>query len=129
MSELYGTIGKSEPKVLLARPGGDTIAIPCKPEQGVITAGTVMYRNADGMYEAADEAKAITTEYLVILGQDVDTSANSSIAEDAMAYISGCFVNGKVTLKDSAELTEAVKVTLRKQGFTFRPDDQPSEAV
>lgn len=128
MSALYDTIGKSEPTVLLARPGGELIAVGLKPEQGVLTAGTVIYRGADGTYEAADAEKAVTTEYLAVLGETVDTSANTSIAEDAKAYISGCFVNGVVALKDSAEVTAEVKVVLRKQGITFRPDDEEPSA-
>lgn len=122
MSNLYGTIGESKPSYLLARPGGELISIPCKPNEGEITIGTLMYRGSDGMYAAADAEKAVTTEYLAVLGETVDTSANAEIAEDAKAYIAGCFIDGKVTLKGGSPLTDEVKVVLRKQNCTFLPD-------
>lgn len=127
MSNLYGVIGESKPRYLLARPGGEMISIPCKPNEGEIAAGTLVYRGADGMYAAADVEKAVTTEYLAVLGETVDTSANVEIAEDAPAYISGCFIDGKVTLKGGSPLTDEVKVVLRKQNITFLPDGKSAD--
>ena len=49
MSELYSTIGTRTYANLLADPqGADVIAIPCKPGNGEVAAGTVMYREASG---------------------------------------------------------------------------------
>lgn len=117
---MYEVIGTNNPEYLLADPNGaELIAIPCKPGNGVIARGTVMYRGADGMYLPATEGEAIDTNSLVVLDESVDTSANATIAEDARAYRSGRLIAGKVTLKDSAPLTAAVQLVLRKQGIVF----------
>ena len=45
MSELYSTIGSKTYDQLLADPqGAEIISIPCKPGNGTIASGTVMYR-------------------------------------------------------------------------------------
>jgi len=117
---MYEVIGTNNPEYLLADPNGaDLIAIPCKPGNGVIARGTIMYRGSDGMYLPATAAEAVDTNDLVVLDESVDTDANASIAEDARAYRAGRLIAGKVTLKDGAELTAAVQLALRKQGIVF----------
>lgn len=117
---MYEVIGTNNPEYLLADPNGaDLIAIPCKPGNGKITRGTIMYRGSDGMYLPATAAEAVDTNDLVVLDENVDTDANASIAEDARAYRAGRLIAGKVTLKDGAELTAAVQLALRKQGIVF----------
>lgn len=117
---LYSVVGKNDPEFLLADPNGaDIIAVPCKPANGVIARGTVMYRGADGMYLPASSAEAVDTNDLVVLDETVDTTVSSTIAEDARAFRSGRLIAGKVTLKDSEPLTAAIQLTLRKQGIVF----------
>lgn len=117
---LYEVIGTNNPEYLLADPNGaDLIAIPCKPGNGKINRGTVMYRGADGMWLPASAAEAVDTNMLAVLDESVDTTASATVAEDARAFRAGRLIAGKVTLKDGAELTAAVQLALRKQGIVF----------
>lgn len=117
---LYEVIGTNNPEYLLADPNGaDLIAIPCKPGNGKIDRGTVMYRGADGMWLPASAAEAVDTNMLAVLDESVDTTASATVAEDARAFRAGRLIAGKVTLKDGVELTAAVQLALRKQGIVF----------
>ena len=117
---LYEVIATNNPEYLLADPNGaDLIAIPCKPGNGKINRGTVMYRGADGMWLPASSAEAVDTNMLAVLDESVDTTASATVAEDARAFRAGRLIAGKVTLKDGAELTAAVQLALRKQGIVF----------
>jgi len=117
---MYEVIGTNNPSYLLADPqGADKIAIPCKPGNGVIGRGTVMYRGADGMWLPASAAEAVDTNMLAVLDETVDTDQNATIAEDAAAYRAARLIAGKVTLKDGAALTANVQLALRKQGIVF----------
>lgn len=117
---MYEVIGTNNPEYLLADPNGaDLIAIPCKPGNGKINRGTVMYRGADGMWLPASAAEAVDTNMLAVLDESVDTTASATVAEDARAFRAGRLIAGKVTLKGGAELTAAVQLALRKQGIVF----------
>lgn len=117
---MFEVIGRNNPTYLLADPqGADKMAIPCKPGNGVIGRGTVMYRGDDGMWLPAAAAEAVDTNMLAVLDETVDTDANATIAEDAAAYRAGRLIAGKVTLKDGAALTAEVQLALRKQGIVF----------
>lgn len=117
---MYEVIGTNNPEYLLADPNGaDLIAIPCKPGNGKINRGTVMYRGEDGMWLPAGAAEAVDTNSLAVLDESVDTDANTTIAEDARAFRTGRLIAGKVTLKEGAVLTPAVQLALRKQGIVF----------
>ena len=131
MSDLYGVIGTSEYNNLLADPqGADVIAIPCKPGNGKIPAGTVMYRNAQGLYEPAASGQISTSYYLVVLGEEVDTGNSvgaGAVAEDAKAYRTGMFIDGAVFLASKATLTAAHKVVLKLNGIVFDKEDGTDE--
>lgn len=117
---LYEVIGTNNPTYLQADPqGADIIAIPCKPGNGVVKRGTIMYRDTDGMYAPAAAADAVDTKMLVVLDETVDTSANATIAEDARAYRAGRLLAGKVMLKNDATVTNTVALVLRKQGIVL----------
>lgn len=117
---MYEVIGVNNPSYLLADPqGADKMAIPCKPGNGVIGRGTVMYRGGDGMWLPASAAEAVDSNMLAVLDETVDTDDNAAIAEDANAYRAGRLIAGKVTLKDGAALTADVRLALRKQGIVF----------
>lgn len=117
---LYEVIGTNNPEYLLADPNGaDLIAIPCKPGNGKINRGTVMYRGTDGMWMPASAAEAVDSNMLAVLDESVDTTASATIAEDARAFRAGRLIAGKVTLKDGAEMSAAVQLALRKQGIVF----------
>ena len=130
MSELYSVAGTSIPDQLLADPqGADVIAIPCKPGNGAIVRGTVMYREASGLYSPAAAANVVETNMLVVLNENVDTGAapasgDKAVAEDAAAYRAGRFIDGRVKLAGDAALTDAHKVILRKQGIVFDVKEQ-----
>ena len=123
--ELYNTIGTSAYDQLLADPNGaEVISIPCEPGNGTVKRGTVMYRKASGLWAPAATANVVNTNQLAVLNEEVETgsapaSGTTVTAEDAAAYRSGRFVDGRVTLAASAALTEAHKVVLRQQGIVF----------
>lgn len=125
MSELYEVIGTRNYDQLLADPqGADVIAIPCKPGNGTVKRGTVMYREASGLYSPAASAQIVSTNQLVVLNEDVDTgsapaSGETAVAKDAAAYRAGRFVSGRVKLAADAALTDAHKVILRLQNIVF----------
>lgn len=117
---LFGTIGTSNPEYLLADPNGcHKIAIPCEPGNGTVKRGTIMYRKANGMFAPAAAANAVSTSYLAVLDETVDTDANLGIAEDAAAYQNGRLIAGKVTLASDGEVTAAIELVLRQQGITL----------
>lgn len=125
MSELYSKIGESGYDQLLADPqGSEVISIPCKPGNGTVKRGTVMYRETSGLWSPAATANVVNTNQLAVLNETVDTgdapaSGQTATAEDAAAYRSGRFVDGRVTLASDAALTPAHKVILRQQGIAF----------
>lgn len=117
---MYEVIGRNEPDYLLADPAGaDVIAIPCKPGNGEVKRGTVMYRDDNGMYAPATAADVVNTKFLVVLDETVNTSSNETIAEDARAYRAGRLFRSKVTLAADAALTDAAVLVLRQQGIFF----------
>lgn len=127
MTDLYNTIGTRSYDNLLADPqGADVITIPCKPGNGAVARGTVMYREATGLWSPAASAQVVSTNQFAVLNEDVDTGAApasgvKAVAADAAAYRAGRFIAGKVKLAASAALTEAHKVILRTQGIVFDP--------
>lgn len=128
---LYQTIGTSSPTYLLADPeGASLMAIPCEAGNGTIPRGTVMYRKASGMWAPAAAANAIITNQLAVLNEDVDTTADAKIAEDASAYRAGRLLTSRVKLAGGAVLTAAVILVLREQGIFLdqMADDAPEFA-
>ena len=129
MSELYSTIGTRSYENLLADPqGADVISIPCKPGNGDIKRGTVMYREATGLWSPAASGQISTSYMLAVLNEDVatgDSIVSGAVAEEAAAFRAGRFLNGKVKLASNGTVTEAHKIILRMQGIVF---DQPDGA-
>lgn len=125
MSELYGVIGTRTYDQLLADPqGADVITIPCKPGNGAVKCGTIMYREATGLYSPAASEQIVNTNQLVVLNEDVDTgsapaSGTVAVAVDAAAYRAGRFADGRVKLAADVALTDAHKVILRMQNIVF----------
>lgn len=125
MSELYETIGQQTYANLLADPqGADLITVPCKPGNGVVTAGTVLFRETTGLYSPAAASNVKADTQLVVLKETVDTGAApgsgvTAVAEDAAAYRAGIFVDGAVKLANGAVLTDALKAVLRGQNIVF----------
>ena len=117
---MYQVIGTSNFDPLLFDPqGADVIAIPMEPGNGTVERGTVVYKKANGMYAAAAAAQAVSTNYLAVLDETVDTNEDMAVAKDAKAYRAGRFIDGKVKLASGAALTAAIKLVLRQQGIVF----------
>lgn len=132
MSELYGVIGTMNYKNLLADPQGtDVISIPCKPGNGALAMGTLMYREASGLWSPAAAGSVTAANQLAVLKEDVETGAapgsgETATAEDAAAYRAGCFIDGSVTLAAGAALTDANKAVLRGQNIVFDKQESTS---
>lgn len=123
MRELYGVAGTRNYANLLADPqGADVIAINCKPGNGEIPRGTIMYRDSDGLYVPAASGQISTSYMLVVLNETVDTGASvgaGAVAEVAAAYRAGRFIDGAVVLASNGTVTEAHKVVLNLMGIVF----------
>lgn len=116
--DMYKVIGQHKPDYLLADPqGAELIAIPLEPGNGTVKRGTIVYRKASGLFAPAAEAEAVTTNFLAVVDETVDTTLNATVAEDARAYRAGRLAKNKVTLAADAAVTPAVELVLRKQGI------------
>lgn len=126
MSNLYGIIGTSTPEHLLSDLlNGHPIAVPMEPGNGTVKRGTVIYRKDSGLWAAAAAANVVNTNLLAVINEEIDTGTGS-VAENAAAYQTGRFIDGKVTLAEDAELTAANKATLATVGIFF---DQSAESA
>lgn len=115
---MYKTIGKWEPSYLLSDPmGAQVIAIPCAPGNEVILRGTIMKRGANGMYTPAAASDITAANFLVVVDEDVDVTADKNVAADARAYRAGRLIESKLLLSDGGTLTAAHKLVLRQQGI------------
>ena len=118
MGALFGTIGTSTPSPLIADPqGAELIAIPCEPGNGSLSRGQIMYRKSSGMYAPAATGNIIGTNDLTVLDEDVNTSADAAVAEDARAFRSGRLIGSKLIVASDGTLTAAHKLVLRQQGI------------
>ena len=124
---MYESIGSWEPEYLLEDPrGAEKIAIPCEPGNGELKPGTVMYRTSSGMYKPATTSELSTSYNLVILAEPVNTDANLTIAEDAVAYRSGRFITGKIILAGGGTITAAYALVLRLMNIVTQPMQEDS---
>lgn len=135
MENLFGTIGRKDPRYLLASNyDANAIAVSVEPGHGTIPAGAVMYRKSDSvLYAPAATANIVTTNNLVVLRDDVDTTTSDSVAVAAAAYRRATFIAGKVLVYDGSSayepITAAHAIVLRKQGLELSPMDDLSAAA
>ena len=129
MSNLYNVIGTKQPEHLLADPlNGHPIAVPMEPGNGTVKRGMVIYRKASGFWAPAGSAAITTGNLLAVLNEEIDTETGT-VAENAAAYQTGRFIDGKVMYDNSGTptvVTAAHKVALAKQGIFF---DQSVESA
>ena len=133
MSNLYGTIGTSTPEHLLADPmNGHPIAVPVEPGNGELKRGMLLYRKASGLWAPAGTSQISTSYLLAVLNEAIDTGTGvdgDTVAENAAAYQTGRFIDGKVTYDNSGtptKVTAAHKVVLALAGIFF---DQSVESA
>lgn len=134
MENLFGTIGTHDPSYLLASNyDAEAISISVEPGNGTIPAGAVMYRKTGVLYAPAESANIATTNNLVVLRDDVDTTTSATVAVAAAAYRRAKFIAGKVLVKNSSDyeaISAAHEIVLRKQGIELSPmDDWSGSAV
>lgn len=134
MENLFGTIGRKDPRYLLAANfDTDAITVSVEPGHGTIPAGAVLYRKSDSvLYAPAATANIATTNNLVVLRDDVDTTTSDTVAMAAAAYRRATFIAGKVLVYDGSSayepITAAHAIVLRKQGLELSPMDDLSAA-
>ena len=123
MAKLYDTIGQKTESNLLADPQrAEKIVVPLLPGQGELKAGTLLYRTADGYWAKAGTSQISNSYQLAVLKEDIDTGDEAAVAEEAICYRAGRFINGKVKYDNSGTptaVTEAHKVVLRGQDIVF----------
>ena len=133
MSSLYGIIGQSVPNYLLADPlNGTPVAIPMEPGNGIVKRGTVAFRKPTGFWAPAEAGDIVNTNLFAVMNEEIDTgsapsSGETAIAENAAAYRTGCFIDGRVTLKNDAALGAGHKVVLARQGIFFNVSESAGE--
>lgn len=132
MENLFGTIGQSDVKDLLATGNSRPVAVNLEPGSVTLPAGALIYRKASGLYALAAAAQISASYNLLVLANDADISTSAGIAIAAKAYESGCFKAGKVLKDDGNSGYEAVSaaeaIVLRQFGITFAPFDNWNEA-
>ena len=133
MSNLYGIIGTSTPEHLLSDPlNGHPIAVPLEPGNGELARGTLLYRKSNGLWAPAGNSQISTSYAFAVLNEAVDTGATvgtTAVAENAAAYQTGRFIDGKVKYDNSGTptaVTAAHKVVLALAGIFF---DQSVESA
>ena len=132
MENLFGTIGQSDVKDLLATGNSRPVAVSLEPGSVTLPAGVLIYRKSSGLYALAAAAQISASYNLLVLADDVDISTNAGIGVAAKAYESGCFKAGKVLKDDGNSGYEAVSaaeaIVLRQFGITFSPFDDWNES-
>ena len=127
MENLFGTIGQSDVKDLLATGNSRPVAVSLEPGSVTLPAGALIYRKASGLYALAAAAQISASYNLLVLANDADISTSAGIAIAAKAYESGCFKAGTVKKADGNGGYEAVSaaeaIVLREFGITFAPFD------
>ncbi|MBR3741133.1 MAG: hypothetical protein IKN04_11890 [Clostridia bacterium] len=133
MSNLYNVIGTNTPEHLLADPlNGHPIAVPLEPGNGEIKRGMLLYRKASGLWAPAGTSQISTSYALAVMNENIDTGTTidgDTVAENAAAYQTGRFIDGKVLYDNSGtptKVTAAHKVVLGLQGIFF---DQSMESA
>ena len=132
MENLFGTIGRKDPRYLLASNyDANAIAVSVEPGHGIIPAGAVLYRKSGSvLYAPAAAADIVTTNNLVVLRDDVDTTTNAAIAMAAAAYRRAILIAGKVLKADGnggyEPISAAEAIVLRMQGLELSPMDDLS---
>lgn len=120
MSNLYGIIGQSTPENLLADPlHGHPIAVPMEIGNGTVPRGAVICRKASGFWAPATSDVITTGNLLAVINEEINTG-DGPVAENAAAYETGRFIDGKVLYFDGSAytvVTAAHKVALAKQGI------------
>lgn len=116
----FAKIGTQEYKNLLADAycAADIAAINVTPGQGVLSIGTVLARQDNGMYSAAAETDCVSTKDLVVLNEEIDTTGEE--VPVAAAYRNGRLLAEAVHLKNEAALTATNKLALRQQGILLK---------
>lgn len=122
--ELYSVIGNKTYANLLADPrGGDPIAVNVAPGQGVLKKGQLLYKDSAGLYNIATTSQLTANYDLVVLGEDLAANTGA-VADVALAYRAGTFIDGKVFYTEGTALTDAYKLVLRQQGIVFDVDTE-----
>lgn len=122
METLFSTIATKTYKNLLADPrGADLITVPVYPVDSELKAGSLLYRNSAGLWQALAASSIATDVDIVVLMEDVPANT-TAIATDATVARAGRFIDGAVKGTGSDTLTAAQKLILRKQGIVFDPD-------
>lgn len=122
MESIFNVIGSKDYKNLLADPkGADLITVPVYPNASALLAGTLLKRNAAGLYEPIATGDVADNVEVVVLMEDLPINS-TAIATDATAARAGKFIDGVVTVTGADSLTAAQKLILRKQGIVFNAD-------
>lgn len=127
MENLYGVLGQNGTQELLAGGGDHPVGISMEPGNGTVPAGALIYRKSGGLFAPAQAAQLDGSKELLVLRDEIDTTANAGVAAAAAAYEGGVFLAGKVLLYDGsseyAPVSGTYALVLRQQGITFRPFD------
>ena len=129
--DMYEVIGTSTPSNLLEDPrGADKLAVALEPGNGALEPGCLLYQKSNGLYAPATTSQMSTSYNLVVLADAADTgTGNSMVAEDASAYRSGRFIDGKVFLKAGDTITAAYKLVLRLMGIVMKVGAETTATV
>ena len=125
VKEIYSVLGQAVDISLLAGTGTEkAIGVALKPGNGLILRGTVIQKDADGLYGPAATGEMANGE-CAVLASDEDTGDEASgVAGSASAYKSGCFIRNKLVLAAGGTLSAADLLELRRQGITVDGEEE-----
>lgn len=117
--QLYTEQNSPVPKLLFASDVDAVIkTIVMSPGEGTVEMGSIVYRDAAGLYLAAAAADVVAGKDLCVLNETADTGAdNENVGTVANAIFGGVLIAENLTLKDGVPLTDAMKLTLRGLGI------------
>ena len=120
MGNLIQHIGTSEDRSLLADVRFNRIGVAIFPGEGELERGTIIMRDASGMYKAAVSG-SLGNAMLAILDEDIDAgTVPTGVGVTARAYESGTFIRERVKFEAGGELTDADVLALARLGLLMR---------
>ena len=120
MGNLIQNIGTSVDQSLLADTRFNRIGVAIFPGEGELERGTVIARDASGMYKAAVSG-SLDNVMLAILDETIDAGTESTgIGVTARAYESGTFIRERVKFEAGSVLSDADVLALAKLNLLMR---------
>lgn len=118
-TNLFGTYEVTAQKPLIARPEGlMRKSIVLAPGQGNVAAGTVVYRDTDGLWKVAASGQMTSSYDVAVVEEATATgSVSTGTGYTVNALFAGLLVGSSLTFYTGTTLTAAIARVLRDKGI------------